>query len=336
MLRHIRKLLLILTITAAFSTTHAEDSITARIIGGLEVSTGSLPFVVALLNTTGSTEYDQQFCGGTLITNTWVMTAAHCVDDLSAPYSNLKIMAGSVDLSTTAAGVHETLSVTDVHIHPLYNPSTYNNDIALIELSSPVITGSPVDYVSTAAFPYYTTGLYALVAGWGSTSYPAPYNYPSTMRDVSVPMVDDTICDSVYPNYTTKMVCAGYADGGRDSCFGDSGGPLLSTDGTDFAVIGVVSFGEGCAVSGYYGVYTKVSQFTAWIEGYTGALATNPTFTPVNTAVFGPLYVPPTTPVTTGGGGGGGGCSASKDGSPIGFILMLSAAGIYFIRRRFQ
>ncbi len=324
-------------ITAFFSTAQAEDSITARIIGGLEVGTGSLPFVVALLDTDrGSTEYVQQFCGGTLIDNTWVLTAAHCFDDLSAPYSNLKVMAGSVDLSTTAAGVHETLSVSNVHIHPLYNPSTFNNDIALIELSSSVITGSPVDYVSTAAFPYYTTGLYALVAGWGSTTYPSPYVYPGTMRDVSVPMVDDTICGSVYSNYTTKMVCAGYADGGRDSCYGDSGGPLLSTDGTDFAVIGVVSFGDGCAVAGYYGVYTKVSEFTAWIEGYTGALATSPTFTPVNTAVFGPLNTPTTPVVTSGGGGGGGGCSAVGEGSPIGFILMLSAAGIYFIRRRFQ
>ncbi|MCD8553115.1 serine protease [Seleniivibrio sp.] len=255
---------------SVFSASAAD--VTAKIIGGTTVSSGAYPFMVAILDTTGgTTDYSQQFCGGTLIDSQWVMTAAHCMVKLkdytiSSNMSKLRVLAGTNTLSTTTISSGTKVSVSAVYVHESYNSVTFNNDIALIKLSTPLSVDA-IDALSSSTYPGFSTDDLATVAGWGTTTSPEPYSYPTDLMEVDVPVVSNATCSGSYSNITSNMLCAGYPEGGKDSCSGDSGGPLFVQDGSNYIVIGVVSNGNGCALAGFYGIYTRVSQYTSWIEG---------------------------------------------------------------------
>lgn len=230
-----------------------------KIIGGEPVAYRQYPWQVALLHTTPPF---RQFCGGTLIRNNWILTAAHCVDGGTNP-SDVSVLIGT-DFLDQGGEKHD---VKKIIVHPSYRDATLGFDIALVEL---VVRSNEttIDFVnplneSQLAFP----GVLGWVTGWGITET----GYPSIqLKDVDVRRLDNDTCNSpqMYDGIITEtMLCAGYRIGEKDSCQGDSGGPLIAANQKGGMVLfGIVSWGEGCAVENRPGVYTRVAAFDSWID----------------------------------------------------------------------
>jgi trypsin len=228
-----------------------------RIVGGVEASLGEFPFIVSLQS--GSFGH---FCGGSLIKKNWVLTAAHCVKGSSIK----KIVIGLHDQDDTKNA--ESLKAKRIIAHPQYDSNASDYDFALIELSKdsafqPIDVNSEEIQISNDP----NQAIIATTAGWGATSE-GSYNLPNLLQKVDVPLVPADVCNKSYSGQITdRMICAGYAQGGKDSCQGDSGGPLVAETADHHRVlVGVVSWGQGCARPDYYGVYSKVNSVYDWIE----------------------------------------------------------------------
>jgi secreted trypsin-like serine protease len=243
-----------------------------KIIGGAETSIEDYPSLAAILYTQSSDRYDQfdrQFCGGNFITTQWVLTAAHCMFDSSfnqASASDISILANVTDL--TVGGTE--LSVAGIEVHPDYSPSVVDTiaDLALIYLEEPAAVTPMSLYSGSVA-----AGTSAWLAGWGALNYTisgGASNYAEVLNDVELPIVSNSDCNSVYEQSGTTIydsqMCAGLDEGGKDSCSGDSGGPLMIASDGALVQAGIVSFGAGCALAGYPGVYTRVGSYTDWIQ----------------------------------------------------------------------
>ncbi len=232
------------------------------IIGGQTAAAGEFPYMVALVQANGGS----QFCGGSLIAATWVLTAAHCFfndqNQQDTFAADVNIVAGTVDL---AGGGGQTVGVTRI-VEQGYGQNQLL-DIALLELAQPVTLGGGVQVVavnSEGATP--ATGSNTTITGWGATS-PDGNNPSDQLLKVQLPVV---ACDQDDP---TLFVCAGGVQD-LDSCQGDSGGPLVvDNGGGNFLQVGVVSTGPTpCAQDGQYGIYTRVSQYSGWINQTIGAI----------------------------------------------------------------
>ena len=246
------------------------------IVGGHEAEPGAWPWQVALIDT-GGHPYDDQYCGGSLINPDWVVTAAHCADG-SEP-GDIQVLAGIHNLVAADAGFVR-LNVARIIIHPDYGEvNQYDSDIALLELAtsapfrSPSAAGLPIAGVALAPENVGAlVGFESTVTGWGNRQ-PGGGDYPAALHEVEVPIVSNADCRAAYGNtITSAMLCAGLPEGGKDSCQGDSGGPLVvfSSTRSRWELAGVVSWGNGCALPGVPGVYTRVSTFAHWIGEETG------------------------------------------------------------------
>ena len=233
-----------------------------RIIGGTEVPDGKYKFLAALLDTrNGSTTFQQQFCGGTLIDQDSVLTAAHCVYGQSA--SPLRVTVGRTVLDSNQGTKR---AVSRIFIHRLYAPSLDDAyDAAVIKLSRPVSGIAPIKLATSNQDFLENPGRNATVAGWGNTNKQSPDMgepdyYANRMREAQVPIVSDATAKSVYGSsyLSGLMVAAGQT--GKDSCQGDSGGPMFSKPNGKFTQIGITSWGIGCGASGYPGVYAEVNN----------------------------------------------------------------------------
>ncbi|CAG0891588.1 unnamed protein product [Darwinula stevensoni] len=239
-----------------------------RIVGGVEAELGAWPWLGALGY---RTDVGLDFlCGGALITNRHVLTASHCVIDRS----DLEVVRlGDHDISKTDEAQHHDYPVSRVIQHPQYNKKSFDNDIAVLELASPVPFTRRVHPICLPNDPGIRnrdlTGSSPFVAGWGTVQFNGRTS--DVLREVQVPVEDQEKCRGIYTPFknvqiTPQKLCAG--KGGKDACQGDSGGPLMQPEdgGRTWYAVGVVSFGHRCAEPGFPGVYTRVSEYMPWIQ----------------------------------------------------------------------
>jgi secreted trypsin-like serine protease len=238
----------------------ADGGIQPRVVGGEPVPNGDYPFVASLGDVKdGTTAYGRHFCGASLIDRNSVLTAAHCVKGTQK--QPLRVTVGRTVLS---GGGGQTRSVSRIVIHPRYNGATSSKyDAAVLTLNNPV-GGIPAIRLSGARQDALENpGRLATVAGWGNTIKQPPKldngsNYPDRMRAARVPIVSDAMARKAYRSYVgTLMVAAGKE--GKDTCSGDSGGPMFARQDDKRYQIGITSFGRGCALRDYPGVYTEVN-----------------------------------------------------------------------------
>lgn len=227
-----------------------------RIVGGVNTTIEQHPWQILMTN------FGSHRCGGSILTPTKTITAAHCVRGTMIPYVGVR--AGST--FRTSGGVH--ILVNRIIEQEDYNvPIDFDNDIALMFLESPLTFGPGIQAIALPPQGFVVeNGADARISGWGSLSQGG--NLPEILQVVTVPVISNDLCAGAYAGLnpiTDGMICAGDLQaGGRDSCQGDSGGPLVVGD----VLHGVVSWGYGCAQPGYPGVYSRVAHYRDWIDSW--------------------------------------------------------------------
>jgi secreted trypsin-like serine protease len=252
----------LLLCVALISVSHAE--INPRIVGGVE-SDQAYSWMVSIQSKVDG----QHFCGGTLINSRWVVTAAHCTEDTSP--DQIQVVIGIQNLDEPEIG--ETFNVLSVVNHAEFNnPDELDNDISLLMLAGDS-TFTPLEVISSSNFNNLNEGDLLTTMGWGALAeYDSAIeagDFPNSLNEVQVPLVGPITCRNRFSDdFTTAdlPLCAGYLVGGKDSCQGDSGGPLIiDVDGVP-KLVGVVSWGYGCARALSYGIYTSVSEYSNWLD----------------------------------------------------------------------
>ena len=233
------------------------------IVGGEEVDPAcpdcKYPFMVSLQYNGGW--FGGHFCGGALVRPDWVVTAAHCVQGESA--GDIKVEIGLHDVDGTIGS--ETRYVDQIIEHPAYNNFMLSYDYALLHLSSPS-SFEPIQLVTDES--HSQEPVMSTTMGWGAIYSGGPSS--DILLEVDVP-IDDSCGYILDAEEDPSMICAGDSNGGEDSCQGDSGGPLIMTnDDGEHELIGIVSWGYGCADAGYPGVYSNVWYVRDWFFGYIG------------------------------------------------------------------
>ncbi|MDX2271943.1 MAG: serine protease [Cyanobacteriota bacterium] len=258
------------------------------IVNGNDADAGEYPWMAALVN---PRQNNFQFCGGILIAPEWVLTAGHCLQT-GARVDNVNtvnVVVGRTDLTSDTG---EQITVAEAFVHPAYRSlgATYFDayissfetypalpvpktprlgDIGLLRLSQPAtVVNTFPDLATVSDAPLYDPGTVATAVGWGAISETGDGS--DILQEVEVPVVSNAVCNSP-ESYAgavkNDMICAGFPEGGKDACFGDSGGPLaIPVDSDNWLIIGLTSTGDGCARPNKYGVYTRVSSYINWIN----------------------------------------------------------------------
>ncbi|XP_026477687.1 venom protease-like [Ctenocephalides felis] len=247
-----------------------------KVVGGTPAELNSWPWLAVLGYRRGDGTY-RWLCGGTLVSDRHIVTAAHCVfgrDDLEM------VRLGELDLASTNDGAHPIdIPIAEKIMHEQYNRKSSTNDIAVLTLRSPVTFSESIKPICLPTPSDVRNDVYVrkfpFVAGWGALRFGGPS--ATKLQELQIPVVTNEQCKENYASFKAQIIdervlCAGYANGGKDACQGDSGGPLMlpvindNRDGYHYYLIGVVSYGFKCAEPGFPGVYTRVSQFLPWIE----------------------------------------------------------------------
>ncbi|XP_064114231.1 transmembrane protease serine 11D-like isoform X3 [Macrobrachium nipponense] len=245
-----------------------DKSLDNRIVGGIEALPGEYPWAVVFMKATQNGSVSG-FCGGSLVSSSWIISAAHCFNYVANPLDVL-VMLGRCDLPDSSEGL---LKIVEVIIHPEFSPrSDFSNDLSLVKLEKPVgFTSSiiPICLATLEDDPLPSNA--TVVVGWGHTQ--SGGSWSRKLQSVSVAAISLEECQTLYEGtfvITPVMLCA-YSPG-KDACQGDSGGGLvrLASDGR-WVLVGIVSFGKGCAEDNAPGVYARVSSFNSWISEITSS-----------------------------------------------------------------
>jgi len=255
----------------------ADPKSSGYIVGGSDAVRGSLPWQVSIRRS--DVVDNSHWCGGTIIDKRWILTASHC---LTRTIRGLgPVVAGEHTLNLSE-GSEQKIEVVQQFKHPPWDhpsgigPRNMENDIALLKLAQDIRYDK---YTQPACLPKlatenedYKPGNMVIISGWGSTKavYAHDPLQPTTLQVAQVPLIADDVCKKEEyhgSDITDSMICAGkLGEGGVDSCQGDSGGPMVMNVGGKYTVLGVVSFGEGCARPDKPGIYTRVARFDKWIQ----------------------------------------------------------------------
>jgi len=243
-----------------------------RIVGGTEAAVGAHPWQIQLKPCSSDVSC-MPYCGGSLIDKEWVLTAAHCVDAHGLKMNGVDgdpyVVLGA---HTTEDNGSQYIRASELHVHPGWDPETKHNDIALIKLSEEATCGPRVNTVclqdKDGELPDH-----AWATGWGALQYRG--QRATALMEVELPLVSNEYCQEKFEvrnrTVTDHQLCTHYAEGGKDSCSGDSGGPLSypNSDGV-WTQVGAVSFGYWCALKEFPGVYSRISKYHDFIKARIG------------------------------------------------------------------
>jgi len=239
-----------------------------RIVQGGVADYGEWPWQVSLRQWRTSTYIHK--CGCALLSENWAITAAHCVEDV--PPDDLMLRMGEYNMgSTDEPQGHIDRKVQIVASHPKFDPKTFEYDLALLRFYEPIEFQPNVVPICIPDDDQKLVGETAWVTGWGRLYEDGPL--PGILHEVSLPIINNNECEGMYQDagYIEHIpyifICAGFKEGGKDSCEGDSGGPMVvqREDGR-FQLSGIISWGIGCAEENQPGVYTRISEFKDWIN----------------------------------------------------------------------
>ncbi|KAG1694124.1 Plasma kallikrein [Nymphon striatum] len=235
-----------------------------RIVGGMNSRSGEWPWQASLQIKHPVTGQSLHLCGGSLIANQWILTAAHCIVEL------WRVHLGITDLNKKEK-TRRIFEVEKISIHEKFKLRSFLNDLALFKLSRPVNLGADGKFINTVCLPEYGDfdGENCIATGWGVTRF-GGRKRPSVLQKIHVPIISNKNCSDAY-GYIRKiskgMMCAGHKDGGFGVCVGDSGGPLMCKRGDGrWYQAGITSWGVGCAEKNFPGVYVRLTSYRNWIR----------------------------------------------------------------------
>ncbi|NOT85216.1 MAG: serine protease [Methylococcaceae bacterium] len=269
-MKQIIKLTGILLVLMACQLNASPLNIRPKIIGGEAADANAWPWMAGLVL---SNSNDNVFCGGSLIAPQWVLTAAHCMFDEFPANSGKYVLTHTsafdvlINRSNLASTNGERIAVAEIVTHPLFDHESLVNDLALIRLKTPAMS-TPLETLPDFSVLDESGQDNAIALGWGNTS--ATKNaFLDSLQKVTLPIISNEQCKMRLSGIEDYMLCAGLSAGGRDTCEGDSGGPLIVFDAERgiWRQAGITSFGESdCGAPGFYGVYTRLDVFKEFIS----------------------------------------------------------------------